>query len=177
MSQECSMVNNLGEDIPSLMQQTPVVALQPPPPLSLLGDGNPTTHTAGHYWRLFNNVGLTLPEPNLRSLMVIPEAFMGLTNQVQAIAGMLRTIIPYIPQLTQQPNHQPEITPLPPQGQHCLPKDNTWWYNLPATLLNFNQNLILHLGATRLGGIRPPLTPRSTVCQIHTLSPLTPLTL
>ncbi|RWV90303.1 hypothetical protein GW17_00047507 [Ensete ventricosum] len=87
----------------------PTVAPQPMPPLSLLNDGNPTTHTPGHYWRLFNDLGLTSPVPNLRSLAVTPEAFLGLTNQVQTIVGMLQMIIPYIPQLSQQPSFQLQL--------------------------------------------------------------------
>ncbi|RRT44806.1 hypothetical protein B296_00011683 [Ensete ventricosum] len=50
---------------------------------------------------------------NPRTPVVTPEAFQGLTNQVQAIAGMLHAIIPYIPQLAQQPSSRPLVTPLP----------------------------------------------------------------
>ncbi|RRT67890.1 hypothetical protein B296_00035904, partial [Ensete ventricosum] len=52
------------------------------------------------------------PAP-LAPLMVTAEAFLGLTSQVQALAGMMQTIIPYLPQLAHSVAHQPA----PPQTE------------------------------------------------------------
>ncbi|RZS27462.1 hypothetical protein BHM03_00060936 [Ensete ventricosum] len=61
---------------------------------------------------LLNDPRLTPPPPNPRTPVVTPDAFQRLTNQVQAIAGMLQAIMPYIPQLAQQPSSRPPATPL-----------------------------------------------------------------
>ncbi|RRT42710.1 hypothetical protein B296_00050773 [Ensete ventricosum] len=53
------------------------------------------------YWRLFNDPGFSPPIVNPRSPMVSIEAFLCLTHQVQALARMMQTIIPHIPQLMQ----------------------------------------------------------------------------
>ncbi|RZR93098.1 hypothetical protein BHM03_00021513 [Ensete ventricosum] len=64
-----------------------------------------------------------MPPPlNLGVSAVTPEAFQGLANQVQAIAGMLQTIIPHISQLAQQPSPQPQVAPLAPIGVTPLTK-------------------------------------------------------
>ncbi|RWW55390.1 hypothetical protein BHE74_00037977 [Ensete ventricosum] len=97
MSQERSTPDNHGEDVSSMMQHTSRVVPQLLPPLPFSGDENPPSHTLGLYWRMFNDLGLTPPPLNLRVLTVTPEAFKGLTNQVQTIVGMLQAIIPYIP--------------------------------------------------------------------------------
>ncbi|RWW57855.1 hypothetical protein BHE74_00035325 [Ensete ventricosum] len=85
---------------------------------------NPPSRTLRQYWRLFNDSGVTPPPLNLGVSTITPEAFQGLTNQVQAIAGMLQAIIPYIPQLAQQSSSQPHAASLsqvgamlPPEGQ------------------------------------------------------------
>ncbi|RWW38000.1 hypothetical protein BHE74_00056809 [Ensete ventricosum] len=96
MSQECPTPNNPEKDVPPPTQPTSGGA-----PLPLFEDGNLPFHTLGRYWRLFNDPGLTPPPLNPGTTMVTPEAFQGLTNQVQTIAGMLQAIIPYIPQLAQ----------------------------------------------------------------------------
>ncbi|RRT78045.1 hypothetical protein B296_00001158 [Ensete ventricosum] len=46
--------------------------------------------------------------------MVTAEAFLGLTSQVQALAGMVQTIVPYLPQLVHLTAHQsaPPAAPL-----------------------------------------------------------------
>ncbi|RRT42265.1 hypothetical protein B296_00053370 [Ensete ventricosum] len=69
--------------------------------------------TPNHYWRLFNDSGLTPPDPGLTppppSLgppIVIAEAFLGLAQQVRTLTGMIQAIVPYIPQPTQAPMHQ-----------------------------------------------------------------------
>ncbi|RRT51274.1 hypothetical protein B296_00050065 [Ensete ventricosum] len=91
--------------------------------------------TSNHYRRLFNDPGLTPPDPGLTppppSLgppVVTAEAFLGLTQQVRTLTGMIQAIIPYIPQLAQAPMHQRPNVPrqtlqqeAPSQGQ---PKEN-----------------------------------------------------
>ncbi|RRT36045.1 hypothetical protein B296_00047277 [Ensete ventricosum] len=51
---------------------------------------------------------------NPASFMVMAEAFLGLTSQVQALAGMVQTIVPYLPQLVHSTAHQsaPPAAPL-----------------------------------------------------------------
>ncbi|RZS13818.1 hypothetical protein BHM03_00045434 [Ensete ventricosum] len=69
--------------------------------------------TPNHYWRLLNNpgltppaLGLTPPPSNLGPPVVTTEAFLGLTQQVQTLVGMIQAIVPYIPQLAQALVHQ-----------------------------------------------------------------------
>ncbi|RZS11792.1 hypothetical protein BHM03_00043154 [Ensete ventricosum] len=114
MSQESSTLNNLGKDA-SVAQQAPGVGGQPPFPL--LGEGNPSTHTPGRYWRLFNDPGLIPPMTNPRHYAVTLEAFLGLTYQVQAFARMIQIIISYIPQLMQPPMPQQRTNPVVPQEE------------------------------------------------------------
>ncbi|RRT46748.1 hypothetical protein B296_00026138 [Ensete ventricosum] len=99
MSQERSAPGNPRKDVSPTTQPTSGEALQPLLSLPLFGDGNLPSHTPGQYWRLFNDPGQTSPPLNPRTPVVILEAFQGLTNQVQAITGMLQAIISYIPQL------------------------------------------------------------------------------
>ncbi|RRT55440.1 hypothetical protein B296_00027045 [Ensete ventricosum] len=75
MSQERSVPCDVGEDVPSVTQQTTGVAPQPPPPVPPFGDGNPPLHTPRRYWRMFNDPGLTPPPLNLGVSTVTPEAF------------------------------------------------------------------------------------------------------
>ncbi|RWW00206.1 hypothetical protein GW17_00036841 [Ensete ventricosum] len=112
MSQECSALNNLGEDLPVTGQQAPIVA--PPLPFSFLGDGSLISQTLGHYWYLFNDPGLTPPMPDLGGSTVTPEAFLGFTQQVQALVGMIQMIVPYIPYLAQPLSLQNQPTPIAP---------------------------------------------------------------
>ncbi|RRT84646.1 hypothetical protein B296_00011506 [Ensete ventricosum] len=46
-------------------------------------------------------------------LVVTGEAFLGLTHQVHALAGMVQTIVPYLPQLIQLITPQPTPQPTP----------------------------------------------------------------
>ncbi|RZR97584.1 hypothetical protein BHM03_00026810 [Ensete ventricosum] len=85
MSPERSTPINPGEDAPSATQPTSRGAYQPPPPFS---DGNIHSHTQGRYWSLLNDPGLTPPLLNLRTPVVTPEAFQGLTNQAFMIGIM-----------------------------------------------------------------------------------------
>ncbi|RZS12266.1 hypothetical protein BHM03_00043688 [Ensete ventricosum] len=43
--------------------------------------------------------GFPPPVSNPAPFVITAEAFLGLTNQVQALAGMMQTIVPYLPQL------------------------------------------------------------------------------
>ncbi|RZR86339.1 hypothetical protein BHM03_00013512 [Ensete ventricosum] len=62
--------------------------------------------TPNHFWRMMTNPGFPSPTSNLAPFVVTVEAFLGLTSQVQALAGMVQTIIPYLPQLIQSATHQ-----------------------------------------------------------------------
>ncbi|RRT65829.1 hypothetical protein B296_00040169 [Ensete ventricosum] len=57
--------------------------------------------TPNRYWRLLNDPGLSPPTTNPGPPPVSGEAFFYLTHQVQALAGMMQTIVPHIPQLMQ----------------------------------------------------------------------------
>ncbi|RWV99993.1 hypothetical protein GW17_00037067, partial [Ensete ventricosum] len=50
--------------------------------------------------------GFPSPASNPAPFVVTAEAFLGLTSQVQALAGMVQTIVPYLPQLMQSPTQQ-----------------------------------------------------------------------
>ncbi|RWW43957.1 hypothetical protein BHE74_00050316, partial [Ensete ventricosum] len=63
--------------------------------------------TPNHFWRMMTDPGFPSPASNPAPLMVTVEAFLGLTSQVQALAGMVQTIIPYLPQLVHSAAHQP----------------------------------------------------------------------
>ncbi|RRT67454.1 hypothetical protein B296_00015725, partial [Ensete ventricosum] len=67
--------------------------------------------TPNRFWRMMTDPGFPSPASNPAPLMVTAEAFLGLTNQVQALTGMVQTIIPYLPQLVHSTAHQPA----PPQ--------------------------------------------------------------
>ncbi|RZS07430.1 hypothetical protein BHM03_00038264 [Ensete ventricosum] len=69
--------------------------------------------TPNRFWRMMTDPGFPSPVSNPAPLMVTAEAFLGLTSQVQALAGMVQTIIPYLPQLVHSMAHQPA----PPQTE------------------------------------------------------------
>ncbi|RRT32642.1 hypothetical protein B296_00043213 [Ensete ventricosum] len=70
--------------------------------------------TPNCFWRIMIDPGFPSPASNPVLLMVTTEAFLGLTSQVQALAGMVQTIIPYLPQLVHSMTHQsaPPAAPL-----------------------------------------------------------------
>ncbi|RZS29033.1 hypothetical protein BHM03_00062700 [Ensete ventricosum] len=92
--------------------------------------------TPNRYWRLFNDPGLAPPDHRLspitlglRPPVVTTEVFLGLTQQVRALTGMIQSIVPYIPQLAQAPTNQHPHVPRqavreeapqsrPSQGEH-----------------------------------------------------------
>ncbi|RRT46092.1 hypothetical protein B296_00021815 [Ensete ventricosum] len=69
--------------------------------------------TPNCYWRLFNDprlispdLGLSPTPPGLGPPVVTAEVFLGLTQQVRTLTGMIQAIVPYIPQLAQASMHQ-----------------------------------------------------------------------
>ncbi|RWV82548.1 hypothetical protein GW17_00055944 [Ensete ventricosum] len=91
---------HLGEEIPTAHH---ALGLGGQLPLLPYGDGNTSAPTPSRYYRLFNDPGFSLLGPNVKHPIVSAEAFFGLTHQVQALVGMMHTIISLIPQLTEQP--------------------------------------------------------------------------
>ncbi|RWW09042.1 hypothetical protein GW17_00027486 [Ensete ventricosum] len=63
--------------------------------------------TPNRFWRMMTDPGFPSPASNPAPFMVTAEAFLGLTSQVQALAGMVQTIISYLPQLVHSAAHQP----------------------------------------------------------------------
>ncbi|RRT65749.1 hypothetical protein B296_00001120 [Ensete ventricosum] len=53
--------------------------------------------TPNHFWRMITDPGFPSPAFNPAPFVITAEAFLGLTNQVQALAGMMQTIVPYLP--------------------------------------------------------------------------------
>ncbi|RWW74381.1 hypothetical protein BHE74_00017679 [Ensete ventricosum] len=64
---------------------------------------------------MITDPGFPPPVSNPASFVVTVEAFLGLTNQVQASAGMVQTIVPYLPQLIQ--SIIPQSAPLTTSAQ------------------------------------------------------------
>ncbi|RWW62396.1 hypothetical protein BHE74_00030475, partial [Ensete ventricosum] len=58
---------------------------------------------------MMTDSGFPSPASNPAPFVVTAEAFLGLTNQVQALAGMVQIIVPYLPQLIQ--STQLEVEP------------------------------------------------------------------
>ncbi|RZS21522.1 hypothetical protein BHM03_00054174, partial [Ensete ventricosum] len=73
--------------------------------------------TLNRFWRMMTDLGFPIPASNPVPLTVTTEAFLGLTSQVQALAGMVQTIIPYLPQLMHSMAHQPAPPAAPPQTE------------------------------------------------------------
>ncbi|RZS26974.1 hypothetical protein BHM03_00060397 [Ensete ventricosum] len=61
---------------------------------------------------MMTDPGFPPPTSNPAPFVVTAEAFLGLTNQVQALADMVQTIVPYLPQLIQSvtPQSAPPTT-------------------------------------------------------------------
>ncbi|RWW55948.1 hypothetical protein BHE74_00037371 [Ensete ventricosum] len=73
--------------------------------------------TPNRFWRMMTDPGFPSPASNPAPLMVTTEAFLGLTSQVQALAGMVQTIITYLPQLVHLMAHQSAPPAAPPQTE------------------------------------------------------------
>ncbi|RZR88920.1 hypothetical protein BHM03_00016564 [Ensete ventricosum] len=67
------------------------------------------------FWRMMTDPGFPSPASNPAPFMVTTKAFLGLTCQVQALAGMVQTIIPYLPQLVHSMAHQSAPPAAPPR--------------------------------------------------------------
>ncbi|RZS00883.1 hypothetical protein BHM03_00030680, partial [Ensete ventricosum] len=79
--------------------------------------------TLNRFWRMMIDLGFPSPASNPVSLMVTAEAFLGLTSQVQALAGMVQTIISYLPQLVHSMTHQSAPPVAPPQTESPMAPD------------------------------------------------------
>ncbi|RWW37547.1 hypothetical protein BHE74_00057324 [Ensete ventricosum] len=73
--------------------------------------------TPNRFWRMMTDPGFPSPAFNPAPFMVMAEAFLGLTSQVQALAGMVQTIISYLPQLVHSMAHQSAPPAAPPQTE------------------------------------------------------------
>ncbi|RWW27115.1 hypothetical protein GW17_00008458 [Ensete ventricosum] len=62
--------------------------------------------TLNHFFRMMTNPGFPSPASNPAPFVVTAEAFLGLTSQVQALAGIVQTIVSYLPQLIHSATHQ-----------------------------------------------------------------------
>ncbi|RWW42415.1 hypothetical protein BHE74_00052065 [Ensete ventricosum] len=78
--------------------------------------------TPNHFWRMMTDPGFPSPASNPALLTVTTEAFLGLTSQVQALAGMVQTIISYLPQLMHSMAHQPAPRRHPRKRSHRWPQ-------------------------------------------------------
>ncbi|RWV97323.1 hypothetical protein GW17_00039893, partial [Ensete ventricosum] len=76
-----------------------------------------TVPTPNRFWRMMTDHGFPSPASNPASFVVTAEAFLGLTSQVQALAGMVQTIVPYLPQLVHSTAHQSAPPTAPPQTE------------------------------------------------------------
>ncbi|RWW35385.1 hypothetical protein BHE74_00059687, partial [Ensete ventricosum] len=83
--------------------------------------------TPNRFWRMMTDPGFPSPASNPTSFMVTTEAFLGLTSQIQALAGMVQTIISYLPQLVHsmahQSAHQSAPPAAPPQTESPMAQD------------------------------------------------------
>ncbi|RRT67126.1 hypothetical protein B296_00004264 [Ensete ventricosum] len=76
-----------------------------------------TAPTPNRFWRIMTDPRFSSPASNPASFVVTAEAFLGLTSQVQALAGMVQTIVPYLPQLMNSATHQPAPPTTLPQTE------------------------------------------------------------
>ncbi|RRT43691.1 hypothetical protein B296_00056230 [Ensete ventricosum] len=53
--------------------------------------------TPNRFGRMITDPGFPSPASNPAPFVVTTEAFLGLISQVQALAGMVQTIVPYLP--------------------------------------------------------------------------------
>ncbi|URE23743.1 Retrotransposon protein [Musa troglodytarum] len=80
--------------------------------------------TPERYWRLFNDLGLS-PHGNAPASSVVSlDAFLNLSRQVQALTGMIQTVVPLIPQLVCLVSPQvPSPSMYVPEPLNDLPDD------------------------------------------------------
>ncbi|KAJ8506675.1 hypothetical protein OPV22_007561 [Ensete ventricosum] len=79
--------------------------------------------TPNRFWRMMTDPGFHSPASNPAPFMVTTEAFLGLTSQVQALAGMVQTIISHLPQLVHSVAHQSAPPAVPPQTESPMAPD------------------------------------------------------
>ncbi|RZS20625.1 hypothetical protein BHM03_00053159 [Ensete ventricosum] len=68
--------------------------------------------TPNRFWRMMTDPGFSPPVSNPSPFFVMAEAFLGLTNQVQALAGMVQTIVPYLPRSRDPVQASPNLNTL-----------------------------------------------------------------
>ncbi|RWW12843.1 hypothetical protein BHE74_00034276 [Ensete ventricosum] len=73
--------------------------------------------TPNRFWRMMTDPGFPSPASNPAPFVITVETFLGLTNQVQALAGMVHTIVSYLPQLMHSTAHQSAPPAAPPQTE------------------------------------------------------------
>ncbi|RWW36791.1 hypothetical protein BHE74_00058158 [Ensete ventricosum] len=73
--------------------------------------------TPNRFWRMMTDLGFFSPASNPAPFVVTTEAFLGLTSQVQALTGMVQTIVPYLPKLMHSITHQPAPPTAHPQTE------------------------------------------------------------
>ncbi|RWW09782.1 hypothetical protein GW17_00026702 [Ensete ventricosum] len=73
--------------------------------------------TPNRFWRMMTDPRFPSPASNPTPFVVTAEAFLGLTNQVQALASMMQTIVPYLPQLIQSATQQSALPIAFPQTE------------------------------------------------------------
>ncbi|RRT39258.1 hypothetical protein B296_00058353, partial [Ensete ventricosum] len=81
-----------------------------------------TAPTPNRFWRMMTDPGFSSPVNNPAPFVVTTEAFLGLTSQVQALAGMVLTIVSHLPQLMHSNRHNAKSWKLaqPPQLRRQL---------------------------------------------------------
>ncbi|RWW64838.1 hypothetical protein BHE74_00027899 [Ensete ventricosum] len=79
--------------------------------------------TPNRFWRMMTDPWFPSPASNPAPFMVTTKAFLGLTSQVQALAGMVQTIISYLPQLVHSMAHQSAPLVSPPQTESPMAPD------------------------------------------------------
>ncbi|RZR79925.1 hypothetical protein BHM03_00005803 [Ensete ventricosum] len=65
-----------------------------------------TASTLNRFWKMMTDPGFPSPASNPVPFVVTIKVFLGLTSQVQALASMVQTIVPYLPQLIQSVTQQ-----------------------------------------------------------------------
>ncbi|RRT59144.1 hypothetical protein B296_00022130 [Ensete ventricosum] len=79
--------------------------------------------TPNRFWRMMTDLGFPSPASNPAPFMVTTKAFLGVTSQVQALAGMVQTIISYLPQLVHSMAHQSTPPVAPSQTESPMAPD------------------------------------------------------
>ncbi|RRT63201.1 hypothetical protein B296_00029994 [Ensete ventricosum] len=64
------------------------------------------TPAPNRVWRMMTDPGFPSPASNPALFVVTAEALLGLTSQVEALTGMVQTIVSYIPQLIHSVSHK-----------------------------------------------------------------------